>query len=95
MRKLWLIYAIVSVADLVLSGLYLNPSLEANPVAAWIWSTFGYSGLAAYKSLVIYAIVYPSCKYIERKNKTVAKAILCFAILATSITCLLFGAILL
>ena len=91
MRTLWLIYAIVSVADLVLSGLYLNPSLEANPMAAWIWTTFGYLGLVIYKVLIVSVLIYPTCKFIERKRENVAKIMLCFAILITTMACLLFG----
>ena len=91
MRKLWLIYAIVSVADLVLSGLYLNPSLEANPVAAWIWATFGYLGLVTYKVLILSVLVYPACRFIETKREKVAKIMLCFAIFVTTMACLLFG----
>lgn len=91
MRKLWLIYAIVSVADLVLSGLYLNPSLEANPVAAWIWATFGYLGLVIYKTFVVCVIIYPSCRFVEKKRKNLAKIMLYFAILVTTMACLLFG----
>jgi len=91
MRTLWLIYAIVSAADLVLSGLYLNPSLEANPIAAWIWTAFGYLGLVVYKVFIVCAVIYPACKFIESKRKNVAKIMLLFAILITTMTCLLFG----
>jgi len=91
MRTLWLIYAIVSVADLVLSGLYLDPSLEANPIAAWIWATFGYLGLVTYKGLIVSVVVYPACRFIERRREKVAKIMLCFAILITTMACLLFG----
>ena len=91
MRKLWFIYAIVSVADLVLSGLYLNPSLEANPIASWTWATFGYLGLVLYKALIVCAIIYPACRLIERKRKNVAKIMLCFGIIATTAACILFG----
>ena len=92
MRKLWLIYAIVSMADLILTGMYLNPELESNPVASWIWSRFGYSGIICFKVFTLFFIIYPCCKAIERKNSAAAKVVLFLGILLTTITCLLFGA---
>lgn len=91
MLTLWLIFTIVSVADLILTGMYLDPSLEANPIAAWIWSTFGYPGLAVFKVSIIFLIIYPSVKHIEKRRKGVAILMMLFAITVTTITCLLFG----
>jgi len=92
MRKLWFTYAIVSMADLILTGIYLNPDLESNPAASWIWSQFGYSGIIVFKIFTLFFIIYPCCKVIERKNLLAAKAVLFLGILFTAITCLLFGA---
>tara|TARA_A100000172_G_C2936549_1_gene74096 strand:+ start:50 stop:343 length:294 start_codon:yes stop_codon:yes gene_type:complete len=91
MRNLWLIYAIVSVADLILTGLLLEPELEANPAASWIWSTFGYSGIVLYKIVLLSFLVYPACRSLEKRSVFAAKAVLYFGIFSTSITCLLFG----
>ena len=92
MRYLWFIYAIVSLADLILSGMFLSPSLEANPVASWIWSKFGYLGLITFKILLITFVAYPCCYVIQRHSIKVAKYILYFGIICTSLTCLIFGA---
>jgi len=92
MRKLWFAYTIVSIADLILTGIYLNPDLEGNPVASWIWSKFGYTGIIYFKFFALFFIIYPCCKAIERKNSSAAKAVLILGILLTTITCLLFGA---
>ncbi len=89
MFKLWLMYAIVSVADLILTGSLLNPSTEGNPVASWIWSTFGFLGIALYK-LVIVMSIYPMCLYVGTKNRLAAKCILIFAIFLTASVCMLF-----
>ena len=56
MRELWLIYAIVSLADLTLTCLYLSPELEANPIASWIWSKFGYLGITSFKILIVLCV---------------------------------------
>jgi hypothetical protein len=93
MRKLWLIYAIVSVADLVLTGLLLNPNLEANPLASWIWSTFGYSGIVLYKIIILSLLVYPVCRALQKRSLFIAKSVLYFGIFSTTATCLLFGGI--
>lgn len=92
MRALWLIYAIVSLADLTLTCLYLSPQLEANPIASWIWSKFGYLGIISFKFLVLFCIVYPICRMIESKNPLAAKIVLSFGIFFTLIVCVLFGA---
>lgn len=89
MFSLWFIYAIVSVADLILTGIYLNPKIEANPVASWIWSTFGFLGIALYKVAIVSSI-YPMSVYIYNKSPTTCKLILLFGILATSFACALF-----
>ena len=91
MRELWLIYAIVSLADLTLTCLYLSPELEANPIASWIWSTFGYAGIISFKIFVVLCIIYPACRIIESKNPFAAKAIICLGIFFTSLACILFG----
>ena len=88
--NLWLAYAIVSVADLVLTGLFLDASTEANPIASWIWSTSGYLGIILYKIFIIAFLIYPSCKRVEKRNKLAAKAIILFGIFVTSVTCVLF-----
>jgi len=93
MRALWLLYAIVSLADLTLTCLYLSPELEANPIASWIWSKFGYLGIICFKFLIILCFVYPICKAIENRNPIVAKTVLSFGIFFTLMACLLFGAI--
>ena len=92
MRELWLIYAIVSLADLTLTCLYLSPELEANPIASWIWSTFGYFGLITFKILAITCIAYPCWRIVAIRSVKAAKFILYFGIVITSLTCLLFGA---
>ena len=91
MKKLWLAYAIVSIADLVLTCLYLSPQLEANPIASWIWSNFGYAGIILFKILTVSCLIYPACKKVERKRPDLAKKLLWFGIFSTGITCLLFG----
>jgi len=89
MFNLWFIYAIVSVADLILTGIYLNPNIEANPVASWIWSTFGFLGITLYKVAIVSSI-YPMSIYIYNKSPITCKLILLFGILATSFACALF-----
>jgi len=91
MRKLWLLYTIVSIADLILTGLYLSPGLEGNPAASWIWSKFGYSGVVFFKFFTIFCIIYPCCKIIERNSAKAAKIVLWLGIFLTTITCLSFG----
>ena len=91
MRALWFLYAIVSLADLTLTCLYLSPELEANPIASWIWSKFGYLGIISFKFLVLLCLVYPICKMIENKNPFAAKMVLSFGIFFTFIACVLFG----
>ncbi len=94
MLNLWLIYAIVSVADLILTGLFLDASTEANPIASWIWSTSGYLGIIIYKIFIIIFLIYPLCKRIEKNSVRAAKFVILFGIFATSMTCILFiGAI--
>ena len=91
MRALWLLYAIVSLADLTLTCLYLSPELEANPIASWIWSKFGYSGIISFKFLVLLCIVYPICRTIEKKNPVAAKIVLSLGVFFTLVACILFG----
>ena len=91
MRALWLLYAIVSLADLTLTCLYLSPELEANPIASWIWSKFGYSGIISFKFLVLFCIVYPICRIIEKKNPLAAKTVISLGIFFTLVACILFG----
>ena len=91
MRALWLLYAIVSLADLILTCLYLSPELEANPIASWIWSKFGYLGIISFKFLVLLCIVYPICRMIEKKNPLAAKIVLSLGIFFTLVACTLFG----
>lgn len=91
MLNLWLIFAIVSLADLTLTCLYLSPELEANPIASWIWSKFGYSGIISFKFLVLSCVVYPACKIIEGKSPLAARAVVCLGIFFTILTCTLFG----
>ena len=91
MRALWLIYAIVSLADLILTGFYLNPELEANPIASWIWTKFGYIGIILFKILILTCLVYPICTAIQRRSCLAAKIVLCFGIFSTSMACILFG----
>ena len=92
MRALWLLYAIVSLADLILTCLYLSPQLEANPIASWIWSKFGYLGIISFKFLIILCLVYPICSMIENRSPLAAKTVLLFGIFFTLIACMLFGA---
>ena len=92
MRYLWFIYAIVSLADLILSGIFLNPSMEANPIASWIWSKFGYIGIVFFKIAVVCFLIYPTVKYIEKSNKKISLILMTVAIFLTGITCILFGA---
>lgn len=91
MRNLWVIYIIVSAADLFLSGIYLNPSMEANPMAAWTWTAFGYVGLMTYKMLAL-SVIYTTCNAIIKRNVVAAKMVLWFGIISTMTVCLLFGA---
>ena len=91
MRALWLLYAIVSLADLILTCLYLSPQLEANPIASWIWSKFGYSGIISFKFLVLLCIVYPICRIIQKKNPLAAKTVISLGIFFTLVACILFG----
>ena len=90
MLKLWLLYAIVSIADLFLTWFFLTPSLEANPTASWIWSRLGYEAVVIYKVICVCFVVYPCCKIIEAKNKLIASCLLCFGIFVTTVTCALF-----
>ena len=91
MQVLWLFYAIVSLADLTLTCLYLSPELEANPIASWIWSKFGYSGIISFKFLVLSCVVYPICRMIEKRSALAAKIVLSLGIFFTIIVCILFG----
>ncbi len=91
MRALWLLYAIVSLADLTLTCLYLSPELEANPIASWIWSKFGYLGIVSFKFLVLLCIVYPICRMIQKKNPLAAKIVISLGIFFTLVACILFG----
>ena len=91
MRKLWLMYALVSVADLTLTGFLLEPSLEANLIASWIWTTFGFYGLILYKIFIILFIVYPVVSYVETRRPKAAKTIMSFGIILTATVCLMFG----
>tara|TARA_Y100000004_G_C8757213_1_gene344959 strand:+ start:83 stop:370 length:288 start_codon:yes stop_codon:yes gene_type:complete len=91
LRALWLLYAIVSLADLTLTCLYLSPELEANPIASWIWSKFGYLGIVSFKFLVLLCIVYPICRMIQKKNPLAAKIVISLGIFFTLVACILFG----
>ena len=91
MRNLWIIYIMVSAADLFLSVTYLTPAMEANPMAAWTWTAFGYVGLILYKISAI-SIIYAICKEISKRNIFLTKSVLSFGIVSTSAVCLLFGA---
>ena len=93
MRALWLVYAIVSLVDLTLTCLYLSPELEANPIASWIWSKFGYLGIISFKFLVLFCLVYPICRMIENQNPFAAKIVLSFGIFCTLVACVLFGVV--
>jgi hypothetical protein len=92
MRRLWLIYFAVSAADLFLSINYLNPAMEANPIAAWMWAAFGYTGLVLFKTLNV-LVVYVTCNLIYKQSPFAAKMVLCFGIFITTTVCLLFGGI--
>jgi len=91
MRALWLLYAIASLADLILTCLYLSPELEANPIASWIWSKFGYSGIISFKFLILLFFVYPICRAIEKRSPISARVVLSLGIFFTLVACILFG----
>jgi len=92
MRALWLLYLAASAADLYLSIMNLNPSMEANPLAAWTWAAFGYKGLVLFK-IVNILIIYLICNCIYKKSPYAAKCVISFGVCVTTLTCLLFGAI--
>lgn len=92
MRKLWLLYFVVSLFDLYLTLLFLDPTTEGNPIASKIWSIFGLTGIVFYKIFMVFCVVYPICKYIQKKNIKAAKTIIIIGIISTFITCVLFGA---
>jgi len=91
LRALWLLYAIVSLADLILTCLYLSPQLEANPIASWIWSKFGYLGIISFKFLIILCLVYPICSMIENRSPIAARIVLSLGIFFTCVALILFG----
>ena len=91
MYALWLLYSIVSAADLTLTVMLLTPETEGNPIAQWIWSTFGFFGVFLFKVLIV-SFVLLVCKTIHKKRPKTANNLLGFGIISTSITCLFFGA---
>lgn len=95
MFKLWLAYAIVSVADLALTILLLEPNTEGNLLARKVWSAFGYTGLIFYKTLIVFGVILPVCKYIESRSPKMCKSLLIFGIAVTSITCMFFTGVIL
>ena len=92
MYVLWFFYAIVSAADLTLTMLVLTPETEGNPIAQWIWSTFGFTGVCLFKFVIVSGVLF-ICKIIHKKRPKTANSLLCFAIISTLITCLFFGVI--
>lgn len=38
--------------DLLLTSIFLEQSTEANPLAAWLWESTGFAGLATFKLLM-------------------------------------------
>ena len=95
MNKHWLIYFLVSLCDLYLTILFLEPNTEGNPIASKVWSAFGLKGIIFYKTFMVLCVVYPICRYIEKKNDKAAKTVVSIGIVFTSITCLLFGVMIL
>lgn len=61
------VFILVNFADVVLTGLAIRYGAgEANPLANWIWGTFGLYGMAIYKFglvtfvLLVCQVVYPT-----------------------------------
>lgn len=94
MSNLWFVYLLVSLLDLIFTGFFLSSKTEANPLASYVWDSFGYVGIVFYKIIIVFFIIKPSVEYISHKNFMLAKAMIILGIFLTSLTCLLFGAIL-
>ena len=93
MLVLCLLYCIVSLIDLILTGLILQPTCEANPMAQWVWVKFGFAYLILFKFFMVSVILF-ICKKIHEVRPSTAKIILSIGVILTSLTCLLFGVIL-
>ena len=90
MLILSILYCLVSLIDLLLTGLIIQPDHEANPVARWVWEEFGFAYLIVFKALMVFLILL-ICRKINQLRPTTAKIILCIGVLLTSLVCLLFG----
>ena len=93
MKRLFAIYLAVSLLDLILTGAFLTPDTEANPVASAIWSNFGFGGLIVYKILMVSIVclgLYAAIRLEWKLKERWAKAILLIGIIMTGLACLSF-----
>ena len=90
MLQLWCLYAIVSVADLILTALFLDHKTEGNPIAAWVWASYGFYGVAVYKILAIKWGIFVPTTILHSKRPKLAEKVLKFGIIITSLTVIAF-----
>jgi hypothetical protein len=93
-KRLFAIYLAVNLLDLILTGAFLTPDTEANPVASVIWSNFGFGGLIAYKILMVSIVclgLYAAVRLEWKLKERWVKAILVIGIIVTALACLSFA----
>jgi hypothetical protein len=90
MQNLWGTFTIVSIADLFLTWWLLDAKYEGNPIAAWIWATFGFYGVIIYKVIAVTLILLVPLILVKNKRPHLAEIILQIAIILTTGVCFLF-----
>lgn len=77
---MWIIYILLNIYDLVMSYYFLDHSVEANPIAKYLWATFGYDSVIYLKclSIIFVSSIY---LYLRIKDKKKSNLIIKFGII--------------